>query len=128
MLLRSERMTGVHPDLKKVMELAAERAPWPLAVIEGVRSVARQKILLAEGSSWTMNSRHIPGADNLAKAVDVAPAPDRNISWAWPLYHILAPIVKQAAVELNIPVEWGGDWHGKKADGPHWQLPWSAYP
>lgn len=127
-LLRAERLAGVHPDLCKVIQLAAERTQWPLCVIEGVRTLERQKSLLASGASWTLNSRHIPGADNLGKAVDVAPAPDRVISWAWPLYHMLAPIVKQAAAELNVPIEWGGDWGGKKADGPHWQLPWKQYP
>lgn len=29
--------------------------------------------------------------------------------------------------ELNIPVEWGGDWKTLK-DGPHFQLPHGAYP
>ena len=36
-------------------------------------------------------------------------------------------VVKQAAAELGIPIEWGGDWRTFK-DGPHWQLPWAKYP
>lgn len=126
-LFRAERMAGVHPDLKKVIELAAERAPWPVAVIEGVRSVERQKSLVAQGASKTMRSRHIPGDDNLGKAVDIGPAPGNSVTFAWPLYYKLAEIVKAAAAELNVPIEWGGDWHDFK-DGPHWQLPWKEYP
>jgi peptidoglycan L-alanyl-D-glutamate endopeptidase CwlK len=30
--------------------------------------------------------------------------------------------MKQAAYELNIKIEWGGDWKSFK-DGPHFQLP-----
>ena len=128
MLLRAERMTGVHPDLKRVMELAAERTPWPIGVIEGVRSPERQKSLIAQGASHTMRSRHIPSPnDNLAKAVDVGPAPQNSITFAWPLYDKLAVIVKATAAELNVPIEWGGDWTSFR-DGPHWQLPWEQYP
>ncbi|WP_084494694.1 M15 family metallopeptidase [Alkanindiges illinoisensis] len=32
----------------------------------------------------------------------------------------------EAAKELNIPLEWGGDWKNFK-DGPHYQLPWKQY-
>ncbi|MBO0346023.1 peptidoglycan-binding protein [Roseibium sp. CAU 1637] len=35
--------------------------------------------------------------------------------------------MKQAADELGVPVEWGGDWRSF-FDGPHFQLPWPAYP
>lgn len=126
-ILHRERLTGVHDHLVKVLQIAADKAPWPLLVIEGVRTVERQKQLLAQGASKTMNSRHIPGADGLAKAIDVAPAPDGVASWAWPLYYKLAPLIKEAADEIGVEIEWGGDWASFK-DGPHWQLPHSSYP
>ena len=125
-LLHEERLRGVHPDLIAVVREASRAMPWDVAVIEGIRTVERQKILVAQGASKTMNSRHIPGADGLGKAVDLAPAPDGQVSWAWPLYYVLAPIMKQTAARLVIHVEWGGDWKFK--DGPHWQLSWAAYP
>jgi peptidoglycan LD-endopeptidase CwlK len=126
-LLRRERLKDVHPDLVRVVLLAADRCPWPLFVIEGARTEARQTQLLAQGASQTMKSRHIPGKDKWAKAVDLAPAPDMTPSWAWPLYHVLAPIVKQAAAELGVAIEWGGDWASFK-DGPHFQLSAKVYP
>ncbi|EIT3942437.1 M15 family metallopeptidase, partial [Escherichia coli] len=39
----------------------------------------------------------------------------------------IAAAFRQASQELNIPVEWGGDWKTLK-DGPHFQLPHGAYP
>jgi peptidoglycan L-alanyl-D-glutamate endopeptidase CwlK len=59
--------------------------------------------------------------------VDLAPAPNGEISWAWPLYHELASYMKDAAFKLDQLIEWGGDWRTFR-DGPHWQLPWATYP
>lgn len=117
-----QRLAGVHPDLVKIVRLVAERTPIDFAVLEGLRTIERQKQLVASGASQTMKSRHLDG-----HAVDLAPMDAGEISWAWPLYHQLAPIVKAAAQELRIPIEWGGDWSSFK-DGPHWQLPWASYP
>ena len=90
-------------------------------VTEGLRSKERQKELVAAGASKTMNSRHITG-----HAVDLA-AYVNGIRWDWPLYEKIAKAMKQAAYELNIKIEWGGDWKSFK-DGPHIQLTWKAYP
>ncbi|HAI0131728.1 TPA: M15 family metallopeptidase, partial [Escherichia coli] len=38
-----------------------------------------------------------------------------------PLYEKIAQAFKQAAAELNTPIEWGGEWRSLK-DGPHFQL------
>jgi peptidoglycan L-alanyl-D-glutamate endopeptidase CwlK len=116
------RLKGVHPDLVAVVVRAAEITAVPFTVLEGVRSAKRQKQMVAAGSSKTLKSRHLTG-----HAVDLAPLEGNKPSWAWPLYYRLAPGVKAAAVELGIEIEWGGDWT-KFKDGPHWQLPWSAYP
>ncbi len=44
-----------------------------------------------------------------------------------PAYEALASQVKAAAAAEGVLVEWGGDWRSF-FDGPHFQLPWSAYP
>jgi peptidoglycan L-alanyl-D-glutamate endopeptidase CwlK len=129
-LLHRERLKGVHPDLVKVVLRAVENAPWAVALIEGRRTIERQRQLYSQGASTTMDSRHIPPpppGDDLAKAVDLAPAPDGVASWAWPLYYQFAPLMKAAARELGVDIEWGGDWSRFK-DGPHWQLSHKAYP
>ena len=77
---------------------------------------------LAPGASTTMRSRHLSG-----HAVDLGAIVDGQVRWDWPLYHQLAVTVKLAAMQLGVPLEWGGDWESFK-DGPHWQLPWAEYP
>ena len=44
------------------------------------------------------------------------------MTWDWPPYTALSKIIKQAAKDLGVPIEWGGDWRSFK-DGPHYQLP-----
>ncbi|WP_348897437.1 M15 family metallopeptidase, partial [Escherichia coli] len=68
------------------------------------------------GKSQTMNSRHLTG-----DAVDVVAYIGSQVSWDWPLYEKIAQAFKQAAAELNTPIEWGGEWRSLK-DGPHFQL------
>lgn len=116
------RLNGVHPDLRKVMCRAIQTSDMDFTVLEGLRSVERQKVLVATGASKTMKSRHITG-----HAVDIAPVVDGAVSWDWPLYDKLAKIVKHAALEVGVKIEWGGDWRTFR-DGPHWQLPWKDYP
>ena len=117
-----DRLAGVHPDLVKVVERAIEITEIDFAVLEGVRSKTRQEQLVKAGASQTMRSRHLTG-----HAVDLGAYVAGSIRWDWPLYHKLAVAVKQAAAELQVPIEWGGDWTTFK-DGPHWQLPWKEYP
>lgn len=118
-----EKLKGLHPDLVKVIERAAEISDRPFVLLEGKRTLARQKQLLAQGATTTLNSRHLTG-----HAIDIAPlGPNGKVSWDWPLYYPLAKIIKQAAKEVGVPFEWGGDWK-KFPDGPHWQLPWKQYP
>lgn len=117
-----DRLRHVHPDLVRVVKRAIEITDVDFTVLEGLRTLDRQKQLVASGASTTMNSRHLTG-----HAVDLAPVVDGKVSWDWPLYHRIAKAVKQAAKELGVPVEWGGDWKSFK-DGPHWQLPWKRYP
>jgi len=121
------KLSCAHDDLEKVILRAAAISDIDFTVLEVVRTLARQKELVAKGASKTMKSRHLPGADGKSRAVDIAPLDGGQVSWAWPLYHKLAPIIKQAAKDVGVPIEWGGDWRSFK-DGPHWQLPWAQYP
>tara|TARA_R110001632_G_scaffold106780_2_gene216310 strand:- start:756 stop:1142 length:387 start_codon:yes stop_codon:yes gene_type:complete len=116
------RLEGVHPDLVKVVERAIEITEVDFAVIEGLRTLSRQKELLAKGATTTLNSRHLSG-----HAVDIAAWVDGTIRWDWPLYHRLAKAMKDAAAELEVDIKWGGDWNSFP-DGPHFQLDWKTYP
>lgn len=110
-------LAGVHPDLKRVMVLALSRSPLDFTVLEGRRTLSRQKLLLRKGATTTLNSRHLTG-----HAVDVAPMIGGKVRWDWPLYHKLALTIKKAAKDLKVNIRWGGDWKSFK-DGPHWELP-----
>lgn len=114
-----QKLSGVHPDLVAVVKRAIEITKQDFSVIEGIRSVERQRELLKSGASTTMNSRHITG-----HAVDLAPYP---VSWDWEYFYPMADAMKQAAEELDVDLEWGGDWKTFK-DGPHFQLSRKSYP
>lgn len=113
------KLQGVHPDLVAVVERAIQFTEQDFTVLEGLRSIDRQKELVATGKSKTMNSRHLTG-----HAVDLAPWP---ISWDWEKFYPIADAMKDAAQELDIEIEWGGDWKSFP-DGPHFQLSWREYP
>lgn len=113
---------GVHRDLQTVAHEAIKITPIDFVVIEGLRTPERQKKLFESGASKTMRSRHLTG-----HAIDIAAWVDGQIRWDWPLYDALAVAMKQAANNVSVPLEWGGDWKTFK-DGPHYQLPWDRYP
>lgn len=115
-------LIGVHPDLVKVVRRALELTPIDFKVIEGRRTLERQRELVKDGASQTLNSRHLTG-----HAVDIVPLPDGKVSWEWKYFYPMADAMKQAAAELGITVEWGGNWTTFK-DGPHFQLPARQYP
>jgi len=119
----NNKLQGVHLALVGVVERAAREGAPRFRVIEGTRTLSRQRELVKRGASKTLNSRHLTG-----HAVDIVPLdPSGNVSWDWPLYYPLARAIKSAAQAEGVPIEWGGDWK-KFKDGPHWQLPWASYP
>ena len=118
-----KNLEGVHCDLVEVMHRAIKITKIDFAVVEGLRTESRQRQLVEEGFSTTLNSRHLTG-----HAVDIIPYHNGKASYQhWPAFYTLAEYVKQASRELQIPVDWGGDWKSFP-DGPHYQLSWKTYP
>jgi peptidoglycan L-alanyl-D-glutamate endopeptidase CwlK len=111
------RLEGVNPALVQVVKRAIQITPIDFIVVEGLRTKERQAYLVEKGASKTMNSRHLTG-----DAVDLAPIVNNKVSWDWKDFYPLAEAVKEAAKQVKVEVEWGGDWTTFK-DGPHWQLP-----
>ena len=116
------RLAGVHPDLRRIVRRAIRLTELDFMVVEGLRSAKRQAELFKAGASHTLNSRHLTG-----HAVDLAAVIGTQVRWDWPLYTRLNDVMQRAAAEWETPLEWGGDW-AQLRDGPHWQLPWKAYP
>lgn len=133
------RLQGVHPDLVAVVLEAVGRCRFRVRVLEGRRTIERQRELYAQGRTtpgkvvtWSMDSRHLTG-----HAVDLAPIDDNGvIDWNDLLaFNALAIAMLAAASELRTPLRWGGDWDsdGKfrernEFDSPHFELPRGAYP
>lgn len=98
-------LEGVDKSLVEVMHRALELTSVDFAVTEGLRTVARQKQLVAQGASKTMNSRHLTG-----HAVDVMAFIGSRGSWELPLYYKIAEAVRAAAIEQQVSIRWGGAW------------------
>lgn len=115
-----KRLEGVHPDLVKVVKRCIEITPIDFKVLCGTRTIEEQKVLVRNGKSKTMNSRHLTG-----HAVDLVPLP---VDWddVGP-FRKLAVAMKEAASQLNIDIVWGGDWPGGW-DKPHFELDRKVYP
>jgi len=114
-----KNLAGVHPDLIRVVEMAAERCEVPIVVTEGLRSQARQAELKAAGKSWTLNSRHLTG-----HAVDIVDGD--NFGYDIPDLDKIAAAMQSAADECGVPIVWGGTWKSK--DTPHFELCRKTYP
>lgn len=128
-----ERLAGVHPDLRRVVERAIQLSTVDFIVTQGNRTPAEQAALYAQGRTkpgpkvtWTLNSRHVGGF-----AVDLAPWREGGIDWddngkrgLWPR---IAEAMNAAAAELKVPITWGGKWT-KTPDRPHFELPPDRYP
>ena len=110
-----EKLKGVHPDLILIVGRAIQITEIDFGVSEGLRSKKRQAELVRRGASKTMRSKHLTG-----DAVDLVAYIGKDVRWDWPLYAKISTAMKQAAKELRIPIEWGGDWRTFK-DGPHFQ-------
>lgn len=117
-----DKLRGVHPDLRKVVARAIQLTDVDFTVLEGLRTIERQKQLVAAGASQTLNSRHITG-----HAVDLGAYVAGEIRWDWPLYDRIAAAMYAAAKELDVPIVWGGTWKNFR-DGPHFELNQVKYP
>lgn len=132
------RLEGVHPDLVRVVKKAAALSDLDFTVLEGLRTVERQKQLVAQGASKTMNSRHITG-----HAVDLGALVAGAVRWDWGLYLKLGEVMRAASLNEKVPVRWGGTWKllseiegpitakilsRSFPDGPHFELPTKYYP
>lgn len=109
---QSERnLEGVHQDICRVVRLAITLSEQDFSVFEGLRTLERQKKLLASGASRTLDSYHLTG-----DAVDLVPYVDGRVKWQMPLCNKVARAVRQAALELGVSMTWGRVWDRRIAD------------
>lgn len=115
----NQSLSGVHVDLVAVVKRAIEITEVDFSVIEGIRHIERQRQLVKEGKSTTLNSRHLTG-----HAVDMVPYP---VDWEdLGRFELMAEAMKSASKELEVPIKWGGDWKNFY-DAPHFELDRKKY-
>lgn len=98
-------LEGVDIRLAAVVKRAIELTDTDFGVIEGLRTPERQRELVQSGASQTMFSKHIEG-----QAVDLMAYIGSRASWELELYDDIADAMKKAAIELGLPIRWGGAW------------------
>lgn len=130
-----QNMTGLHPDLIKVLTYVLEVYGFDHTIVSGVRSDDEQIALYSKGRNSSgaiidkrkvvtyldgvnKRSNHQTKADGFGHAVDAYPYPidlsKKHISTV--RYYVMSSYVKSAAIELynrgtiTHLVRWGGDW------------------
>jgi peptidoglycan L-alanyl-D-glutamate endopeptidase CwlK len=127
--LSKRKLVGVHPDLIKVVTLAADYIEQGnvFVVFEGVRSLEQQKAMVKLGHSKTLNSRHLTGhAVDLVPVADIDGDGDIEITWLEKFFEPIRLAMDRARKELNIDVKNGYEMWGW--DMPHYELDRKAYP
>ena len=117
-----ERLSGVHPDLVRVIEEAIKESPYDFSITQGLRTLEQQQALFNAGKSKTLRSRHLTG-----HAVDIAVIDNGTVTWDFDKYKVVADHIKAVAKLNDVPINWGGDWITFK-DGPHFELNKGKYP
>ncbi len=138
------RLTTVHPDMQAVAKLALQLSEVDFSITQGRRTLDEQRRLYGKGRTaaqcramgvpeayarpaeakvtWIKpeNGNHLSG-----RAIDVAPFVNGKLEYddsgklgLWPK---IAKAFKDAAKQLDVSIEGGGDWKGTK-DRPHFEL------
>lgn len=127
-----QRLRDCDVRLASVVLVAAARyhAAVPnrrLRVTETTRTMARQRAMVEQGKSNTLNSHHLDG-----RAVDIAIIQRRVAGkegakevalWELKEYKVLDHFMQAAARDIGLgdAVLWGGHWTTLR-DGVHWQI------
>ena len=147
----SSRLLEVQVDLARVVRLAIEITEQDFSVFEGLRTLDRQRELVAKGASRTLDSFHIADRYGQSHAVDLVPFIAGKVQWQDGPCLSVAKAMHRAARQFGVLVTWGGVWdlpltqlhpeglddeidsyvarfrkdHGRKplVDRPHFQVP-----
>lgn len=108
----------LHPKMQEFVTEALRlihKHRLPFKLFETIRTVERQKLLVAKGYSKTMRSKHLRG-----RAVDFVCYIDKKWSWS-PKHHFWYDILGLLLIKSLTGVTWGGNWT-TFIDRPHYQL------
>lgn len=134
MIFNEGRFSGVDQRLVDIAQEACQALPFDVIVVEGVRTIQRQRDLYAQGRTkpgkvvtWTMNSKHIEGL-----AVDLAPYDHetKQIFWGDVLkFNGMIRSMLRVAAAHKVKIRSGADWNqngvlreSRETDSPHFEL------
>ena len=99
------RLEGVKPDLLNLCDRALQLSPIDFGILQGMRTLEDQAVLVSVGASQTMDSKHLTG-----EAIDFAPYWGGRYREEFPFFYLVADAFKDASLELAIRFRWGGAW------------------
>lgn len=106
-------LQGVNVDLVRCVHLALSYCSQDFCVYDGIRTYKEQQAHVANGTSKTMQSKHLQGL-----AVDLVPWVNGQPKWEWNLIWPIAAAMDKAATELGLAnrITWGGAWDRRLSD------------
>lgn len=124
-------LAGVHPKLVECVEEALRITTQDFTVVEGVRTIEKQREYFKKGASKTMNSRHLKQPDGFGHAVDLYPYYDSSVQVDAPFsrFKAIKDAMFTAAEKVGCRLTWGADWDHdgdsndeRFVDSPHYQI------
>ena len=108
-----KELEGVNVDLVRCTTLALQYSNQDFCVFDGIRSYKEQADHVRNGTSQTMQSKHLQGL-----AVDLVPWVNGGPLWDWEKIYPIAQAMDRAATELGLAnrITWGGAWDRKLSD------------
>lgn len=106
-------LKGVKQELVDCVKLALKLSTQDFTVFDGIRTLKEQQQHVANGTSKTMQSKHLQGL-----AVDLVPWIGGKLVWDWEGCYKIAMAMDEAATQLGIAdkIRWGGAWDRTLAD------------
>lgn len=115
-----KELVGVDKRLVAVNRRALQLSEQDYCIYDGIRTIKEQQTHVRNGTSRTMQSRHLDGL-----ATDNVPWINGKPTWDWDGCFKIALAMDQAATELGYAdlITWGGDWSRRLSDygGDKWQ-------
>jgi len=109
------KLLGVHPILSFAITEAIKITEQDFTVLEGVRTMQRQRQLVKDGKSKTLNSYHLFGL-----ACDLVPYVNGKLTWEDKYFEEIHKAMTIVIEKYNLPIDNGFDLWGW--DKPHYQL------
>lgn len=120
------QLSTCHTDLQRLFREVIKH--WDCKVLNGKRTIERQRMNVAKGVSKTLNSKHVYPILEPSLAVDVVPYP---LQWPQPplddspnelqrwmkeyaLFYYFSGFVLGVAEKMGIAIRHGGDWDGDR--------------